>query len=207
MDQNCFGCKMETCTIVSMLWLIVASSVSKKEDCNCKLLSCLHAVIITITLTGLLAWTLILHLQDSKLTLCMSPNIKHNLMVCLIKILVSYPAMSLCPNQYFHAAEVDSMRQLVRFLSMKGALVCFGEDSKTHYSLVSKLTGLFTQLHKWTNQLFSEEKNVLEHYLKLRSWQGPPHINKVKQYKLCCLLSSVCLFSLFTLENNRDMLL
>lgn len=63
----------------------------------------------------------------------MSPNNKHNLTVCLIKILVSYPAMSLCPNQYFHAAEVDSMRKLVSFLSIKGALVCFGEDIQTHF--------------------------------------------------------------------------
>ena len=28
-------------------------------------------------------------------------------------------------------------------------------------------------------------------------WQGPPHINKVKQYKLCFPLGSVCFFSLF----------
>ena len=34
----------------------------------------------------------------------------------------------------------------------------------------------------------------------LKRWQGPPHINSIKQYyrniqKLCCPLSSVCLFS------------
>ena len=39
--------------------------------------------------------------------------------------------------------------------------------------------------HDWMTRLFSEEDKVPEH------WQGPPHINKVKQYKLCCPLSSV----------------
>ena len=32
--------------------------------------------------------------------------------------------------------------------------------------------------------------------LNLERWQGPPHINKVKQYKLCWPLRSVCLFIL-----------
>ena len=38
--------------------------------------------------------------------------------------------------------------------------------------------------HNWINKLFSEENKVLEHCLKLESWQGPPHINKVKQYEI-----------------------
>ena len=43
--------------------------------------------------------------------------------------------------------------------------------------------------------LLSEENKVPEDCLKLKRRQGPPHVNKVKQYRLCCPLSSVCLFS------------
>ena len=34
-------------------------------------------------------------------------------------------------------------------------------------------------------------------------WQGPPRINIVKQYKLCCPLTSVCLFS----RENKESLI
>ena len=37
--------------------------------------------------------------------------------------------------------------------------------------------------------MFSEENKMLER------WQGPPRITKLKQYKLCCPLRSVCLFT------------
>ena len=45
---------------------------------------------------------------------------------------------------------------------------------------------LFNQLQKKKkqkkkNKLFSEET---EHFLKLERWQGPPHVNKVKQYEI-----------------------
>ena len=43
--------------------------------------------------------------------------------------------------------------------------------------------------------LFSEENNVPKHSLKVERWQGLPHVNKVKQYKLCCPLRSACLFT------------
>ena len=68
------------------------------------------------------------------------------------------------------------------------------------------------QFHNWINKLFSEENKVLEHCWKLERWQGPPHINKVKQYeivlsfKVRLLVYSVvrrkrvCLFSLFRQE-------
>ena len=38
----------------------------------------------------------------------------------------------------------------------------------------------------------------------LESWHGPPHTNKVKQYKLYCPLRSVCSFSLFSHENKKE---
>ena len=31
--------------------------------------------------------------------------------------------------------------------------------------------------------------------MTLERWQGPPCINKVKQFKLCCPLRSICLLS------------
>ena len=31
--------------------------------------------------------------------------------------------------------------------------------------------------------VLSEENKVPEHCLKVERWQGPPHINKVKQYE------------------------
>ena len=39
-----------------------------------------------------------------------------------------------------------------------------------------------------------EDIKVPQHCLKLERWQGPPHINTVTQYKLCCSFSlvSVC---------------
>ena len=43
--------------------------------------------------------------------------------------------------------------------------------------------------------MFSEENKIPEQCLKLERWQGPPHINTMKQYKLCFPLRSVCLFS------------
>ena len=38
----------------------------------------------------------------------------------------------------------------------------------------------------------------------LERWQGPPHMNTVKQYKLCCPLSSVCLFRLFPSRKQKE---
>ena len=45
--------------------------------------------------------------------------------------------------------------------------------------------------HAKINKLFSEENKVPEHCVKLHRWQGPPLLNKVKQYKLHCPLRSV----------------
>ena len=38
-------------------------------------------------------------------------------------------------------------------------------------------------IHKTIKKLFWEENKVPEHCMKLESWQGPPHINKVKKKK------------------------
>ena len=55
------------------------------------------------------------------------------------------------------------------------------------------------------NKLLSEENKVPEQCVKLGR-QGPPHINKVKQYKLRCPLNfhEVC-FSLFGHENKESL--
>ena len=44
------------------------------------------------------------------------------------------------------------------------------------------------------------KQKVPEHCLKLERWQGPPHVNKVKQHETVSSVSrSVYLFSLFSL--------
>ena len=50
------------------------------------------------------------------------------------------------------------------------------------------------------------ENKVPEDCLKLERWQGPPYINKVKEYTLCCRLTSICLFSLFCHENKESLI-
>ena len=50
--------------------------------------------------------------------------------------------------------------------------------------------------------MFSEENKIPEHCLNVERWQGPPHINKVKQHEI------VYLFSLFSHVNksvNEDL--
>ena len=49
---------------------------------------------------------------------------------------------------------------------------------------------IFPLLNK---QAIAEESTIPEHCLKLERWQGPPHINKVKQYEivLSCKVSLV----------------
>ena len=45
---------------------------------------------------------------------------------------------------------------------------------------------------------------ILEHCLKLKGWQGPPNINKVKQHALVLFfLRTVCLLSLFRHKKNH----
>ena len=58
-------------------------------------------------------------------------------------------------------------------------------------------------LQAWTNKLLSEENKVPGMCLKLERWQGPPNINKVKQYDIVLVYSvmktsRVCFFSLFS---------
>ena len=57
-------------------------------------------------------------------------------------------------------------------------------------------------VHKWINKLFLEENKDSENW-KHERWQGPPHINTVKDYKLCCPLRSVLSFSLLSYENKE----
>ena len=56
-------------------------------------------------------------------------------------------------------------------------------------------------LHQWINKLFSEKIRSPEHCLRLERWQGPPNINKVKQYNTVKFLS-VVLFPRVHLQNN-----
>ena len=50
--------------------------------------------------------------------------------------------------------------------------------------------------HDWINKLLSEENKVPDHCLKREKWQGPPHVNKVKQYDIV-LSFNVSLFIQF----------
>ena len=36
-------------------------------------------------------------------------------------------------------------------------------------------------LFRSVNELLSEENKVPEHCLKLEKWQGPPHVNRLRQ--------------------------
>ena len=61
--------------------------------------------------------------------------------------------------------------------------------------------------HTLINKLFSEEIKIPEHCLKLEGWQGLPHINTVKLYKLSSPLKSVYLFSLFSHEIKERLII
>ena len=54
------------------------------------------------------------------------------------------------------------------------------------------------QTHKcyWANKLFLEENKIPQLCRKLERWQGPPHINNVKQYETVFSFK-VSLFILF----------
>ena len=54
--------------------------------------------------------------------------------------------------------------------------------------------------HQWINKLFLENR-IPEHCLKLDRWQGPPHVNKGKQYEI---VLSVFLYISFSHENDED---
>ena len=57
--------------------------------------------------------------------------------------------------------------------------------------------------HSWINKLISEENKVPEECLKLERWQGPPNINKVKQYEIV-LSSKVGLIILFIQSRKQS---
>ena len=67
----------------------------------------------------------------------------------------------------------------------------FEEEIQTCNSNIGIITEVIIQnvFYKWINKLLSEENKVPEHCLKIEGWQDPPHVNKVKQYKLCSLRS------------------
>ena len=54
------------------------------------------------------------------------------------------------------------------------------------------------------NKLFSEENKVLDHCLKLERWQGPPHINRVKQYEMMLSFKVSLLIQLISAEEKSD---
>ena len=53
---------------------------------------------------------------------------------------------------------------------------------------------MFIFFHNWINKLFSEVNKVPRTLLELESWQGQPHMNKIKQYEIV-LSFKVTLFS------------
>ena len=71
------------------------------------------------------------------------------------------------------ACDCSFSGELLRFF--KGVLCSWGEE-------IQSQTCLF--FHNWINKLFSEENKVSRTLLGLERWQGPPRINKVKQYEI-----------------------
>ena len=75
---------------------------------------------------------------------------------------------------------------------LKGALRSSREEIQIHnlnIYIINEviITQKYIFFHNWIKQLVSEDNMVPEHCLMLERWQGPPHINKVKQ---CEMLSS-----------------
>ena len=76
-------------------------------------------------------------------------------------------------------------KKLFLIICEKGALSSFGgkiHDQNFNLHIINKAV---TQSQKYQilPELNKQEKRSPEHCLKLERWQGPPHINKVKQYK------------------------
>ena len=72
--------------------------------------------------------------------------------------------------------------------SWKGHCVVFGEEIKTlNFNICNinayKLRDIIFYRDS-INKMFSDENKLPEHCLKLERWQGPPDINKVKQYEM-----------------------
>ena len=68
---------------------------------------------------------------------------------------------------------------------IKGELCSYGEKIQTHKCNIYNITEVIIQTQKYIfhkGYTSSEENKVPELCLKLERWQGPPHINKVKQY-------------------------
>ena len=83
---------------------------------------------------------------------------------------------------------------------LKGALCSFGEEIWTLNFNIYRFNEVIIQtqkyfhiLHRWINKLFTEEKKVPQCCLVLERWQGPPHLNKVKQFELV-LFFKICFF-------------
>ena len=66
--------------------------------------------------------------------------------------------------------------------SLKGNFVVLEKKIKTPNFDIYNINEVLL-IHNWLHKLFSEEKKVPEHCLKLERWQGPPNINKLKQYE------------------------
>ena len=88
-----------------------------------------------------------------------------------------------------------------QILTFKGELRSFEEKNPSQNGQIYNINDVIIQtlkysffFHYWINKLFWEEHKVPEHCLKLERWQGPPHVNKVRQ----CETVSSSEFSLFT---------
>ena len=82
---------------------------------------------------------------------------------------------------------------------IKGALCSFGEEKfKTQHFNICNINEVIIQirniqfLRNGINKLFSEDNKVPEHW-KLERWQGPPPLNKVKQYRPWKQREFICL--------------
>ena len=70
---------------------------------------------------------------------------------------------------------------------LAAALCGFGEENQTQNFDIYNIKEVMMQSQRyfffrnWIKKLFSEED---EQGLKLQSWQGPPHTDKVEQYEM-----------------------
>ena len=81
--------------------------------------------------------------------------------------------------------------------------ICAKSFLKGHCVVLEKIFTSHSLQYSWgnnSNPVFSEENKVPEHGLKLKRWQGQPHVNKVKESEIVFVYSvmkiRVCLFSL-----------
>ena len=79
-----------------------------------------------------------------------------------------------------------------RLSTFKGALCSFREETETQNLYIYNINEVIIRTH-FLSRCSQRKISSPEHSLKLERWQGPPNVNKVKQYETA-LSSKVNLF-------------